>query len=230
MPAWTCPSGISSSNSTALRQDYELDLIMQVYRHSLKGGFDIVSAAPKRINKRSVRWYYGFFNLFSKYHLKLRPESFRILSRRSINRVRALTVTVPYRKAVYANCGLKMDCIVYKPKAVDRKVKDKAISKYRSALALDTLILFTDIAGWFVNVMIFATLLSTFAIAGYMLFVSFGRKEPVVWWMVMSFLLSLGFCALFTCMATIIKYLSIIEGLVFKRQRYVIESIEKIAK
>lgn len=214
----------------SLEQDYELDLIMQVYRHSLKGGFDIVSAAPERIKRRSVRWYYSFFNLFSKYHLKMRPESFRILSRRSINRVRALTVTVPYRKAVYANCGLKMDCLVYSPKAMDRRAKDKAISKYRSALALDTLILFTDIAGWFVNVMIFATLISTFALAGYMLFVAFGRKEPVVWWMMMSFLLSLGFCALFTCMATIIKYLSIIEGLVFKRQRYVIESIEKIAQ
>ncbi len=214
----------------SMELDFDPGLIMDVYRHSMKGGFDIVSAAPDRINSRSTRFYYSFFNIFSKYHLKMRPETFRILSRRSINRVRALTVSVPYRKAVYANCGLRMDRIIYSPIAMHRKAKDKAVRSYRGVLALDTLILFTDVAAWFVNVMIFATLLSTFTLAGYMAYVALGLKEQVVWWMVLSFLVSLGFCAVFTCMATIVKYLSTIESLVFKRQKYVIESIEKIAK
>lgn len=209
--------------------DYEIDLIMQVYRHSLKGGFDIVSAAPEIIQRRAVRFYYSFFNLFSKYHLKLKPETFRVLSRRSINRVHALTVSIPYRKAVYANCGLRLFRMTYKPLKIDRKAKGREVASYRNALAMDTLILFTEIAGWFVNVMIFTSLAAFLGFAGYMIYVA-ARHEPITAWMVLSLLLSFAFSGMFTSMATIVKYLSIIEGLVFKRQRYVIESVEKIAK
>lgn len=209
--------------------DYDMDLVMQVYYHSIRDGFDIVSAAPKKINRTTVGLFYRFFNRFAKYHINLRPETFRILSRRSINRVHSLMVAVPYRKAVYARCGLKLDTLVYEPLVERTRVKDRAMSSYRNALALDSLVLFTDVPGWFVNIMILATLLSSLVFFIYTLYMSSGGRSPE-WWMVGALMLSLALCGLFTCLAIIIKYLSLIEGLIFKRQKYVIESIEKIAK
>lgn len=210
--------------------DYDLSLIMQVYDHSLKGGFDIVSAAPSKVNRRSTRLFYGFFNKFAKYHMILRPETFRILSRRSINRVHSLMVSIPYRKAVYARCGLRLDTIQYTPTAARRKVRDRAVASYKSGLALDTLVLFTDIPGWFVNIMIFGTLFASVFFACYIMYAAYGAGQAVRIWMVASLLVSMALCGLFTCTAIIIKYLSLIEGLIFKRQKYVVESIEKIAK
>ncbi len=210
--------------------DYDPSLIMQVYRHSLKEGFDIVSAAPKRVSRRSARLFYSFFNKFAKYHMVLRPETFRILSRRSINRVHSLMVSIPYRKAVYARCGLRVDTIQYMPTIARHKVRDRAVASYKSGLALDTIVLFTDIPGWFVNIMIFGSLFAVIFFACYMLYAVYGAGQGVRLWMVASLIVSIALCGLFTCTAIIIKYLSLIEGLIFKRQKYVIESIEKIAK
>lgn len=209
--------------------DYDAELIMQVYYHSIRNGFDIVSAAPKRVNRTTVGVFYRFFNRFAKYHINLRPETFRILSRRSINRVHSLMVAVPYRKAVYARCGLKLDTLVYEPLKERAKVRDKAMSSYRNALALDSLVLFTEVPGWFVGIMILGTLVSSLVLMVYAIYMSSGGRS-LEWWMIGSLFLSLALCGLFTCTAIIIKYLSLIEGLIFKRQKYVIESIEKIAK
>lgn len=74
-------------------------------------------------------------------------ESFRILSRRVINRVSSMNKSVPYRKAVYAQCGLKTDNITYSVKnatnGADAIAKEE--KKYRGRLATDTLILFTNV-------------------------------------------------------------------------------------
>lgn len=44
------------------------------------------------------------------------------------------------------------------------------------------------------------------------------------------FVLTLGFAGLFAVLTIIIKYLSLLVDLVFKKQNYLIESIEKIQK
>lgn len=56
-------------------------------------------------------------------------ESFRVLSRRVINRIDSMNKTIPYRKVVYANCGLKTDNIKYQvvnrvPLSTDEKEKN----------------------------------------------------------------------------------------------------------
>lgn len=122
--------------------DYEAGQIMQVYRRALEG-FDIVSALPNRKQKFTSSFFYRIFDQFSHLSYHMGTESFRILSRRVINRISSMNKSVPYRKAVYANCGLKTDSIVYQ---VTGKAEewDKEEKKYRRHLAVDTLILFTD--------------------------------------------------------------------------------------
>ena len=44
------------------------------------------------------------------------------------------------------------------------------------------------------------------------------------------FVLTVGFAGVFAILSIIIKYLSLLVDLVFKKQKYMVESIEKIQK
>ena len=92
--------------------DFAGQEIMRVYRHALEG-YDIVSASPHGGQNFSSKLFYDFFERFSELSYKMYTENFRILSRRAINRISSMNKAVPYRKAVYANCGLRRDNIVY---------------------------------------------------------------------------------------------------------------------
>ena len=91
--------------------DYDIDMIMKVYNRTLEG-YDIVSASSNKSQKMSSAIFYKVFDMFTDLSYKMRTESFRILSRRVINRISSMNKTIPYRKAIYANCGLKTDNLV----------------------------------------------------------------------------------------------------------------------
>ncbi len=94
-------------------QDFEPAKIMEAYHKTLKG-YDIVSASPDKKQRFTSRLFYGVFNRFTDYSYQLGTERFRVLSRRVINRVSSMNKSVPYRKAVYANCGLKTMNVKYR--------------------------------------------------------------------------------------------------------------------
>ncbi|WP_144678096.1 glycosyltransferase [Desulfitobacterium sp. LBE] len=79
-----------------LSMEYDEELIMKVYFHALKG-FDIVTAAPEKMRRLTSKLFYQLYNKYSGSPYKLRSEAFRILSRRAINRVNAISKTNPYR-------------------------------------------------------------------------------------------------------------------------------------
>ena len=128
-------------------QDYDDSQIMKIYQIALGGGYDVVSATADRKQRVSSRCCYFALEHFTRTSYKMETESFRILSRRVINRIGSMNRAIPYRKAAYANCGLKTIRIMY-PVKMPESVKaspDKQEKQYRKGLALDTLILFTDI-------------------------------------------------------------------------------------
>ena len=92
--------------------DFDKDMIMQVYKRSLEG-YDIVSASSDRAERFSSKLFYKVFDYFADVSYKMNTESFRVLSRRVINRISSMNKTVPYRKAIYASSGLKTDNIKY---------------------------------------------------------------------------------------------------------------------
>lgn len=210
--------------------DFAGQEIMRVYRHALEG-YDIVSASPHGGQNFSSKLFYDFFERFSELSYKMYTENFRILSRRAINRISSMNKAVPYRKAVYANCGLRRDNIVYERENVigGKDRRDRQEKNYRRNLAIDTLILFTQMgyrfAVWMTSIMIIITLV----MAGYSV-ITYLVSSPVEGWTTTILFLSFAFFGLFGILTIVIKYLQIIVDLIFRRKRYTFEGIEKLTK
>ena len=208
--------------------DFDSMVIMEIYRHSLKG-YDIVSASPKRKERFSSRLFYTVFAHYSDMQYKMTTESFRVLSRRVINRISAMNKTVPYRKAVYANCGLKTDNIRYTVVENKTGTFDHRERNYRSGLAEDSLILFTEMGYSFAKTMTVAMIFVSLFMIVYSV-VIYATSNPVAGWTTTILFLSVAFFALFGILTIIIKYLQLLVDLVFKRKHYSFESIEKLTK
>ena len=209
--------------------DYKPEEIMHVYRRALEG-YDIVSASPDKWQKFTSNLFYFIFDKFTDLSHKMYSETFRILSRRVINRVSSMNKTVPYRKAVYAHCGLKTGNMVYQQAGgIANRRNDIQEKKYRRRLAVDVLILFTDMGYRFSMSMTFIMMLMAFAIAVYSV-VIYIIGNPVEGWTTTILFLSFSFFGLFGILTIIIKYLQILVDLVFRRKRYSFEGIEKLTR
>lgn len=213
-------------DSTVL--DFDKEEIMEVYRRSLKG-YDIVSASADKKERFSSRLFYKVFDHFTNLSYKMSTESFRILSRRVINRISSMNKTVPYRKAIYANCGLKTDNLKYTVKNVENTEIDQMEKKYRSGLAIDSLILFTEVGYRFSMIMTALMMLVSIFMIVYSV-VIYATSHPVAGWTTTILFLSIAFFGLFGVLTMVIKYLQLIIDLVFKRKHYSFESIEKLTK
>lgn len=208
--------------------DYDLSLVKDVYFHSLKG-YDIVSTSSSGKKRLTSKVFYKLFNRSAKTQYKLSTESFRILSRRAINRVHALSKTIPYRKALYANCGLKMDTLHYNPINNDRTANGKSKDDTRLDTAMDSLMLFTNVGYKASIILTLIMILATIGIGIYTILV-FALGHPVPGFTTMMLVMTGSFFGVFAILTIIIKYLSMLVNLIFKKQKYIIESIEKISK
>lgn len=205
--------------------DFDKILIEQSYRKILEG-YDIVSVSPSASEKMTSKLFYKTYNYFSKSDYKLRTDRFRILSRRAINRAFSISVKIPYRKAMYINSGLKIATIEFKKSNLQKNTTEK--SYLRNKTAIDTLIIYTNLA-FSISVSISLILLfCTLSIIIYTMFIYFGKDKPIEGWTTIMLLLSGGFSGLFLLIAVIIKYLSLILEIVFKKKSYIQENIEKI--
>jgi dolichol-phosphate mannosyltransferase len=209
--------------------DFSPDLILDIYRHALQG-YDVVAAAPKRGISLTSHLFYLVYNFGSHNRNALRQERFRVITRRAVNRVNQMNRYIPYRKAMYMNCGLKSDTILYDNTLLRGSRPGREERGSRSMLALDTIIIFTDLLerlSIFLSIFFFAILLFMF---GYLVYSIFSTDRPVEGWLSTMGLMSLGFFMLFVMLTLIFKYLSVILNMLFKRQRYVVEEVEKLAK
>jgi len=204
--------------------DYDINEIMNVYKKSLQG-FDIVSASSNKKMKITSRLFYKIFN---NNVLDMKTESFRILSRRAINRINIISSNIVYRKAVYYNSGLKTSNIVYE---VKKKIKENSNeTRYRRRLAVDSMIYFTNIG--FKISFILAAIMMAFSILGfiYTMLVYLWLKNPIEGWTTMMIFMSFGFFGLFLLLSILIKYASLILETTHQKQKYVFESIVKVNK
>ncbi len=208
--------------------DFNDEVIMEIYRKSLSG-FDIVSASPDRKGKFSSKLFYKVFSDFSDFSYNMTTESFRILSRRVINRISSMNKSIPYRKALYAGCGLKTANIKYKVCGFRNDKKDTKENRYRKELAVDSLILFTEFGYrfsiWMTSLMM---IISVFMII--YTFLVYFTGNPIEGWTTTILFLSVAFLGLFGILTIVVKYLQIIVDMVFKRKHYSFESVEKLTK
>ena len=199
---------------------YAPTLIMQAYRAALDGS-DIVSVCPRTVRGGSSL-FYKVFNAHSQSAYRLRTDAFRLVTRRAINRVHASSTHLPYRKAAYAACGLKMTDLEF-----DGRVG--AGAPHRFNLAIDSLALYTD-AGFKASVGITLFMLALALAELVYTLVIFATGHPVAGWTTTMFVITVGFAGLFAVLAIVVKYLSLLLELTFKQQKYLVESIEKLQK
>lgn len=205
-------------DSTAM--PYPADLIWEAYRTALQGS-DIVSVCPDS-TRRGSGLFYRIFNANAHSPYQLRTDAFRLVTRRAINRVHATSAHLPYRKAAYAASGLKMADLTFAGR-LDEKTPG------RFNLAVDSLALYTD-AGFKASMGVTLCMLAlALAELLYTLIVFFTGK-PVAGWTTTMFVLTLGFAGLFAVLTIVVKYLSLLLELTFKKQKYLVESIEKLQK
>ena len=206
----------------SVNNDYEWSMLMSVYHHALTG-YDIVSAKSGRKPRFMSNIYYRLFNKYAHLQHSIGPESFRMLSRRAINRIHSITQSIPYRKAAYANCGLAIDTIVYNPICkIDRK-------KYNDSrvVAVESLLLFTDVP--FRATMILAVLMFLLSMAvGIYAIIYKILRNPVEGWTTTIFFMSFGFSGLFIILSMIIRYMQTLVRLNFRKKDYLFESIVKL--
>lgn len=208
--------------------DFDDSLIMDLYYRSLEG-YDVVAAAPKNGVPLSSKLFYMIYNWGSRLKTKIRQERFRIISRRAVNRVNQMNAYIPYRKAMYMNCGLKTDTIVYDNQNMARSLNKEEIGN-RGQLAADTIIIFTNVLekiSLLTSLVLFGSLLVMFV---YIVYSIFSTVRPVEGWLSIMSLMSFGFFMLSVMLTLIFKYLSVILNMSFKKQRYVIEGVEKLTK
>ena len=212
-----------------LHVDYDLSMIEQVYRSCLQG-HDIVAASGNARMKTTSRLFYRIYNQASRSQNNLGQETFRILSRRAINRVKSIGAYIPYRKAVYNNCGLAVNTVSYQSSDAKGSLTRHSVNNDRTDLALDSFIYFTSVMekvslGICILFFVFTIAVLIYVIASY-----FMDNHLQSGWVSMMGFLSLGFMGVFGLLTIILKYLSVIVDLIFRHQRYLIEDIEKIAK
>lgn len=211
----------------SLYVDFKPETILEAYEKCIEGN-DIVTASTDVDLLVTSRIFYKVFNKVSGLHSEIGQETFRLLSRRGINRITSMDAHIPYRKAVYLNCGLSTAKIGYK--SITGTRPPRITEKYeRVNLALDSFIYFTNVVE---RIAIFGVLgISLLAIAAilYALFYcTTGAHDGIMMFSLISFM-SIGFIGLFGLIVFVIKYLSVLIDMVFKNQKYLITNVDKIS-
>lgn len=209
--------------------DYEPKVIMDIY-HKLLTGYDIVSASSKGKLRLTSKLFYSLYNRSNRGGGKIGPETFRLVSRRAINRIKSMGQYIPYRKAVYRNCGLNAVTLNYDSKDVNVRVRNKTVASERTTLALDSFIYFTNVLERISAIICGVFLFVTVGMGVYIIVDLFNKDKPVEGWLSTMGFLALGFFGVFALLTIILKYLSVLLNLVFKQQRYLVSDIEKVVK
>ena len=207
--------------------DFPSELLTKVYEKLLEGN-DIVAAGCKDGLALTSKIFYSLYNKTSKGRGKIGPETFRIVSRRAINRIKSMGQYIPYRKAVYTNCGLSHTVLYYNSVNENRNRKQK--TGERVSLALDSFIYFTNALERISMIISALFLMVTIVVGIYILRDYFCNQQVVEGWLSTMAFLALGFFGVFALLTIILKYLSVLLNLVFKQQRYLVSDIEKVVK
>lgn len=204
--------------------------VLDAYDKALEG-YDMVGGSVSGSHRRGSGVFYRLFNATADLPAGIQTESFRILSRRLINRVKTANASIPYRKAAYASSGLPGYSIEVQGDESAGSCSEGTCSsrdrRFRRNLAVDTLILFTR-TGY--RIALGASLLMMLvALAGLVYsLVSYVNGVTVSGWTTIILFMAVSFFGLFGLMAIIIKYLQILVDLSFKKTSYEFSDVERL--
>lgn len=206
--------------------DYDSQLVIDVFNRA-REGYDIVSAGDNTMSFSS-RIFYMLINHRNSY--EVRHESFRVVSRRALNRIKILNNSIPYRKVLYAASGLPTDYINYKPQLKGKiKKHNRKESAYRLNSGINYMMIFTKVIENITLVLGAVFLLVTIGTGLWALY-SYFVQDAVAGWVSLMGVISFGFFGVFLLISVIIKYMSLILDMNYKKTAYVVESINKNIK
>lgn len=207
--------------------DVNVENIFRVYQKALEG-YDIVAATSRISSRRTSSLFYKIFNKSSDLAYDLQTELFRILSRRAINRVKSQNKIVPYRKVAYAASGLKYTSIEIETSMTPGKMEPHE-KMYRSQLAVDSILMFTNV-GFKCSVFMTALMMILMIAIAIYAIVSRIVINTMPGWASTVLIVAFGFFGLFLILSIIMKYLQLLMDINVRKASYTFESIEKITK
>ncbi len=206
----------------SMEMPWPAEMILRAY-DECQAGSDIVPVAPEKNRGAGASLFYRIFNRYSRSRYPLRTDAFRLVSRRAINRVHAISESLPYRKAAYAASGLKMKTITYAGSA------GGGAGQLRFGRAVDSLALYTGVAAKCSMAVAGLMLALMLAALVYIVVVNFGLAvSPAPGWTTTMLMLTGGFFAVFLLLGFVLKYLALLVELIFRKQTYLVESVEKL--
>ena len=211
--------------------DYPDETMMEIYNKALTG-YDVVSAVP---NRKSYFTAKGFYLLYNRYkrsmtNNKLCSETFRIVSRRAINRINSMGISTPYRKLMYINSGLPVYNLEYTPVTNKKYKLDKNTNRQRLNLAMDSFMLFTSYMQRISLVICFIFFLIGVGTCIYSVYSYFIYNGIVKSWVGIMGFLSIAVSGIFLVLSIMIRYMSLLLDIVFRKSKYTIESIKKLGE
>lgn len=208
-------------------RDWDLEILMQVYRKALEG-YDIVAAVPKRPLNLMSRFFYMLLNKVSYLNLDLTTEEFRIVSRRALNSVLSAKENVRYRKALYKSSGYPTAIVPYEPIKKGFEMQEPSFFE-RLGLAFDVLISFSNIGARLALIFSALFILMSISIGIYALNSYIFRSTIASGWTTLSLFLSAGFSGIFLILGLLGKYLSILLVEVQNRTPYRVSAVKRIS-
>jgi len=206
--------------------DYRPELLLEIYQRSLQG-YDIVSACPQRAPTNS-KLFYKLLSSAGNENYTLSTETLRILTRRAINRIDGTNKNIFYRKIVYTTSGLSTDSIIYEQDKAKKKKNSRKVRNTRMNLAVDTLIVFTNLA-YRISITLSIIMAIFMFIAGiYTVIAYFSGAQIMEGWAPIMGLISAGFTGVFLILTALIKYFDILVKQTFYQKNYLISTIDEL--
>lgn len=208
--------------------DYDLELVSELYENSIKG-YDIVAASPNSSTKYSSRLFYKYLNKISKRKMSLKTETFRIVSRRALNRVLRSKEKLRYRKALYHYSGFNTMTVDYDCLFAHNH-RDNMGLREKMNLAVDVLIGFSNIGTRLpLNISILFAFVSIITIV-YTIYSYFTVENIQAGWTTTMMFMSISFTGLFFVLAVILKYINVLLYELQDRPRYIYKTIDRYTK
>ena len=187
----------------------------------------MVTVAPTKERKRSSRVFYKTLGIFSD-DLHLITETFRLVSRKMINRSSRTNEVFSYRKANYHFTGLKSKLLNY-TSLINKKNQRESSIFSRLSLASNILIYYSSI-GTRVSLFLSLSFLLMSILVGVYVIIRFiiDHNSIQAGWSSIMLFLSLSFCGLFGILALISKYVEVLLRETKSISPYTYRSIEKL--
>ena len=208
--------------------DFNLSLIMEVYNTSING-YDMVAAVSSKTKSSSSKLFYNTLSKFSN-HIELTTETFRVVSRRMLNKIAMTKEAFRYRKINYHYSGLQSKVIVYDSIQSIKNNNNFSFSD-KLSLASNILVYYSNV-GTKISLILSLFFLLVSILVGIYAIVSFiVLKENIQegWTTIMLFL-SISFAGLFGILAVISKYMEVLLKEIKINSSYTYKSIETYKK